>query len=163
MKLLKKIIIFATIVNLQFYISTGIMPILSFTFGSPDPETWSFPLPAKFVSSTFYTLALFIIQFLKTKIRKFGFFRQIFDIKTYSGYYASWILQMNASFIYFSLVIMYTSLQIGFSSYMDACAEDFKAIFNDLDRMTRMNRTSNGLETKMALKETIRIHNDMLK
>lgn len=84
-------------------------------------------------------------------------------MKTYCGFYASWILQMNASFVYFALFIMFTLFQIGFCSYMDACAEDFKAIFNDLNRMTTMNRTLNGLETKMALKETIRIHNDMIK
>lgn len=84
-------------------------------------------------------------------------------MKTYPGFYASWILQMNASFVYFALFIMFTLIQIGFCSYMDACAEDFKTIFNDLHRMTTMDRTSNGLETKKALKDTIQIHNDMLK
>lgn len=84
-------------------------------------------------------------------------------MNTYSGFYASWILQMNASIVYFALFIMFTLFQIGFCSYMDAGAEDFKAIFNDINRMTTMNRTSNGLETKKALKEIIRIHNDMLK
>lgn len=84
-------------------------------------------------------------------------------MKTYPGFYASWILQMMASFVYFALFIMFTLFQIGFCSYMDACADDFKAIFNELNRMIGINSPSNRLETKKSLKETIRIHNDMLK
>lgn len=84
-------------------------------------------------------------------------------MKTYPGFYASWILQMMASFVYFALFIMFTLFQIGFCSYMDAGVEDLKAIFNELNRMTTMHHTSNRLETKTSLKETVRIHNDMLK
>lgn len=47
---------------------------------------------------------------------KVSFFGQIFDMKTYSGLYASWILQINASFVYFALFIRFTLFQVGFCS-----------------------------------------------
>lgn len=59
MKLVKKIFIFAAIVNTGFYVTTGLMPILYSTLGFPDPETWILPLPAEFVSLTLSSLALF--------------------------------------------------------------------------------------------------------
>lgn len=64
MKLVKKIFIFAGIVNTGFYVTTGMMPILYATFGFPDPETWILPLPAEFVASCPLAI-LFLTQFFK--------------------------------------------------------------------------------------------------
>lgn len=46
-KLVKKLFIFAAIVNIGFYITTGLMPILYTLFNVPDPKAWILPLPAK--------------------------------------------------------------------------------------------------------------------
>lgn len=82
---------------------------------------------------------------------------------TYMGFYASWVLQLNSSLVYFALFIMFTLFQIGFCSYMDACVMDFETVLCDLSEFTIKNDGKINHHSKLAMKEAIRIHNDMLK
>lgn len=84
-------------------------------------------------------------------------------MQTYSGFYASWFLQLCASSVYFSMFVLFTLYQIGFCTYMDACAKDFQEILGSFNQSTEEKRTNDRIATKQALADAIQIHGDMLK
>lgn len=63
---------------------------------------------------------------------RFFLLRAFFDVQTFSGFYCLLLIQCITSFGYFALYALMPLVQIGFCTYMKACATDFKAIMKDV-------------------------------
>lgn len=87
------------------------------------------------------------------------------DADTYIGYYVSLFIQAHMGIGFLSLFSMFIQLQIGFCTYMNTCADDFKQIINHMNEYLRINgdQRLQTNEIKEHLTEAVRLHGAMLK
>lgn len=90
------------------------------------------------------------------------------DLQTYSGFYASWLMQLLGCVAYFVLYVLISLLQIGFCTYTHAIVDDFKAMMKDVEEHTRTNYGANTFrETDPyichSFKEAVNMHAEMLE
>lgn len=90
----------------------------------------------------------------------------MFDTHNYVGFYSDIIPRTLGNANYLEIFIMFMLFQVGFCTYIDACADDYKAIMKPLADYTVDERNvfrSSDENIKSILKEAIDLHVDMLK
>lgn len=90
------------------------------------------------------------------------------DPDTYIGYYVSLFIQTHMGIGFLILFAMFIQLQIGFCSYINTCADDFKQIVNQMDeyigkKSEQSKYRLHDINIKASVKEAIQLHGQMLK
>lgn len=95
-------------------------------------------------------------------------FRSFFDIQTFSGFYATLLVQSISVFAYFVIYLLMPILQISFCTYIKACVSDFKVIMKDVTEHIKINYEENDFRTndpfiRNSFKDAVQLHIELLR
>lgn len=92
------------------------------------------------------------------------------DTHNYVGFYADVIPRTLGNIVYLEIFSMLLLFQVGFCSYIGACAEDYKIIMKRLPTQMHQsnkeipsNKLNHGENVKIILNEAIDLHGEMHK
>lgn len=96
------------------------------------------------------------------------FCRPLVNVLTFSGFYATLILHFVTTLTYFTVFASVPIFQIGFCTYIRACATDFKTIIKDIEEHVKNNYSENDFRPsdhfiRSSFKDAVGLHINMLR
>lgn len=108
------------------------------------------------------------LHLVETLNKNSHFFRSFFNIQTFSGFYATLLVHFISILAYFAIYALMPILQIGFCTYMKACAADFKSMMKDVADYIEKNYGENDIRAndphiRICFKDAVELHVEMLR
>lgn len=153
-----------------FFLPNAMPPCTHFLFGWPDAVIWNFPFPVVYVK-----LSLNDIHFSKIKYFQPFFGSVPFSTETYAGFYFELFLQMFTVHFYMLIVSSTISMFHAFHILIGGLLLDYSMAFENFEEYLEIakrknskpkngrNRINVKLDTWRFLKNTIDLHNAILK